>query len=99
MYTAFLQGSMRHFVAEYTQVAWCKIRHLTPSARKSECSKLTTSAKKALSVCGYSCRRTLNNELCTFSSPLYSMKPSLLNLFMKKLTRGRVVPIISASIS
>jgi len=27
------------------------------------------------------------------------MKPSFLNLFMKKLTRERVVPIISASIS
>ena len=26
------------------------------------------------------------------------MKPSFLNLFMKKLTRGRVVPIISASV-
>ncbi len=32
-------------------------------------------------------------------SPLYSMKPSFLNLFMKKLTRARVVPIISANIS
>ena len=32
-------------------------------------------------------------------SPLYWMKPSFLNLFMKKLTRDRVVPIISASIS
>ncbi len=31
--------------------------------------------------------------------PLYSMKPSFLNLFMKKLTRERVVPIISASVS
>jgi hypothetical protein len=30
---------------------------------------------------------------------LYSMKPSFLNLFMKKLTRDRVVPTISASIS
>ena len=30
---------------------------------------------------------------------LYLMKPSFLNLFMKKFTRGRVVPIISASIS
>jgi hypothetical protein len=29
----------------------------------------------------------------------YSMKPNFLNLFMKKLTRDRVVPIISASIS
>ena len=31
--------------------------------------------------------------------PLYLMKPSFLNLFMKKLTRLRVVPIISASVS
>jgi len=31
--------------------------------------------------------------------PLYLMKPSLRNLFMKKLTRGRVVPIISARVS
>lgn len=29
-----------------------------------------------------------------YSPPLYSMKPSLRNLFMKKLTRDRVVPII-----
>ena len=32
-------------------------------------------------------------------SPLYVMKPNFLNLFMKKLTWDRVVPIISASIS
>ena len=31
--------------------------------------------------------------------PLYLMKPSLRNLFMKKLTRERVVPTISASVS
>jgi hypothetical protein len=31
--------------------------------------------------------------------PLYSIKPNLRNLFMKKLTRDRVVPIISASVS
>ena len=31
--------------------------------------------------------------------PLYLMKPSFRNLFMKKLTRDRVVPIISASVS
>ncbi len=47
----------------------------------------------------YSCRTTLSRELLMWISPLYSMKPSFLNLFMKKLTRGRVVPIISASIS
>ena len=31
--------------------------------------------------------------------PLYSMSPSFRNLFMKKFTRDRVVPIISASVS
>ena len=30
---------------------------------------------------------------------MYSMKPSFLNLFMKKFTRDRVVPTISASTS
>ena len=34
-----------------------------------------------------SCKTTFSNELCTSSWPLYSMKPSLRNLFMKKLTR------------
>jgi hypothetical protein len=46
----------------------------------------------------YSCRTTLKRELLTWIPPLYWMKPRFLNLFMKKLTRGRVVPIISASI-
>ncbi len=30
--------------------------------------------------------------------PRYLMKPRILNLFMKKLTRGRVVPIIVARV-
>jgi hypothetical protein len=38
----------------------------------------------------YSRRTTLNDELLTFNSPLQSIKPSFLNLFMEKLTRGRV---------
>ena len=42
---------------------------------------------------------TFNSELCTLRAPLYSMKPSLRNLFMKALTRDRVVPIISARVS
>jgi len=50
-------------------------------------------------ICGWSYRTTFNNELWTsmaplYSPPLYSMKPSLRNLFMTKLTRDRVVPII-----
>ena len=31
--------------------------------------------------------------------PLYSTKPNFLNLFRKKLTRDRVVPTMSASVS
>ncbi len=46
-----------------------------------------------------SCRTTLNSELWTKISPLYSIKPSFRKRFMKKLTRERVVPIISASVS
>jgi len=46
---------------------------------------------------GQSRRTTLSRELLIFSVPLYSMNPSFLNLFMKKFTRVRVVPTISAS--
>src|SRR5205807_8127088 len=46
-----------------------------------------------------SCRTTLNRELLILIPPLYSMNPSFLNLFMKKFTRERVAPIISASVS
>ena len=41
---------------------------------------------------GQSRRTTLSSELLIFSPPLYSMNPSLRNLFMKKFTRERVVP-------
>ena len=47
-------------------------------------------------------RTTLSSELLILipaQSPLYSMNPSFLNLFMKKFTRERVVPTISASVS
>jgi hypothetical protein len=50
-------------------------------------------------ISGFSFKTMFNKELWTSSFPLYSMKPNLRNLFMKKLTRDRVVPIISASIS
>jgi hypothetical protein len=50
-------------------------------------------------IAGLSCKTMFNKELWTSSFPLYSIKPNLRNLFMKKLTRDRVVPIISASIS
>src|SRR5271165_1680608 len=40
----------------------------------------------------YSCKTTVNNDLLTWILPLYSIKPSFLNLFMKKFTRERVVP-------
>ena len=41
----------------------------------------------------------VSSELWTLSPPLYSINPSLRNLFMKKFTRERVVPTISASVS
>jgi hypothetical protein len=44
-------------------------------------------------------KTTFKRELWTFKSPLYSMNPSFRNLFMKKFTRERVVPTISASVS
>src|SRR5580658_6934668 len=47
----------------------------------------------------WSFRTTLSSDLLTLMRPLYSMKPSLRKRFMKKLTRDRVVPIISASVS
>ena len=50
-------------------------------------------------ISGFSCKTMFNKELWTSRVPLYSIKPNLRNLFMKKLTRDRVVPIISASIS
>jgi hypothetical protein len=46
-----------------------------------------------------SCRTIERRELLTLSTPLYSINPSFLNLFMKKFTRERVAPIISASVS
>ena len=36
----------------------------------------------------YSCSATLSREWLTWMWPLYSMKQSFLNLFMKRLTRG-----------
>lgn len=45
-----------------------------------------------------SCSTTLSSELCTcIQPPSHSTNPSFRNLFIKKLTRERVVPIISAS--
>jgi hypothetical protein len=46
-----------------------------------------------------SCRTTLRRELLICRPPLYLMKPSFLNLFIKKFTRDRVVPTISARVS
>ncbi len=59
------------------------------------------SLQRSTPITGQSCRTTLNSELLILmgSAPLYSMKPSFLNLFRKKFTRERVVPTISASVS
>jgi len=60
---------------------------------------LVNIAHFGLPMCGgFSCRTTSSSEVWTFRLPLYSIKPSWRNLFMKKLTRERVVPIISARV-
>jgi hypothetical protein len=48
-----------------------------------------------------SCKTTLRSDALIFMgcSAVYSMKPSRLNLFRKKLTRERVVPIMSARLA
>lgn len=46
-----------------------------------------------------SCKTTVSRDLLTLILPLYSIKPSFLNLFMKKFTRERVVPTIFESVS
>jgi hypothetical protein len=47
----------------------------------------------------YSCKTTDSNDLLILILPLYSMKPSFRNLFMKKFTRERVVPTMLARVS
>jgi hypothetical protein len=70
--------------------------------RKRRSAHEQVDAKKSLPLVGcsnYSWRTTVSKDLLTLILPLYSMKPSFLNLFMKKFTRERVVPIISARVS
>src|SRR5207245_2200491 len=69
-----------------------------------DCTKQHNGAASEVSDRGrgaQSCRTTLSSEelIVSGSSSLYSMNPSLLNLFRKKFTRARVVPTISASVS
>ena len=56
-------------------------------------------ASSLVLISGLSCRTMFNKISMDFEFSMYSIKPNLRNLFMKKLTRDRVVPIISASIS
>src|ERR1017187_9560590 len=64
------------------------------SADVVRCEKYVSSHK----LITYSCRTPFRREALIWSPPSYPMQPSFLNLFMKKLTRERVVPIISASV-
>jgi predicted acyltransferase len=41
-------------------------------------------------IAGWSNKTTFNKELWTSIFPLYSIKPNLRNLFMKKITRDHV---------
>ncbi len=72
---------------------------LSGSLRSHDVRRSTRPGEIFVRLLGYSRKTTLNNELLIFKPPLYSMNPSLRNLFMKKFTRDRVVPTISASVS
>ena len=72
---------------------------LCHDAHEPVCAKLLTRRGSNVLGLNQSCRMTPRRELWIDRPPLYSMKPSLLNLFMKWLTRDRVVPMISASVS
>jgi hypothetical protein len=69
------------------------------SGRVSVCSKwITLPNYWGRSGSSLSRKTMLNNELLICSSPLYSMRLNFLNL-LEKLTRGRVVPTLSANVS
>lgn len=81
---------------------WRMVRLIGPAVGQDEATADMAIAY-AVEVLGrsedHSRNRTLINELWICRWPLYSIKPNFLNLFMKTLTRERVVPTISASVS
>src|SRR3954454_2123529 len=72
---------------------------LVAAARRCHDACKTGCVEVHLLMCGSSCKMTFSNELWISRWPLYLIKPNFRNLFIKKLTRERVVPIISASVS
>ncbi len=97
-----------------TSLARCS-RSTTRSRFRRRCGSCETTQEEAVPIAHIARSMTRNAAAATVTSsviqhhaqqrrmivspPLYSMKPSSLNLFMKKLTRERVVPTISASTS
>jgi hypothetical protein len=73
---------------------FCTRRLVAPLGRGVHLASIAVTLQRS-----YSCRKIFRRVLWTRISPLYSTKPSFLKRFIKKLTRDRVVPIISASIS
>lgn len=85
--------SQRRWVAAFPAGCCCGERSTTSDGRAAN-------AQKGHSGWGnrHSCKKMFSRELCTRMPPLYSIKPMAQNRFMKKLTRERVVPIISARV-
>ena len=75
------------------------VRPLALQSRLSRPPMVVRPVGLSLAIINQSQRMMFRSELCTFSPPLYSMSPSLRNLFMNELTRERVVPTIFASVS
>jgi hypothetical protein len=99
---AFLAKSwstVQMFEIDCTGSIWSRFRRLG-FIKLLTCRIYSAAIASFLSlISGFSCRTMFNKDLWTSIFPLYSIKPNLRNLFIKKLTRDRVVPIISASIS
>ena len=92
-------STVQMFEIDCTRSIWPRFRRLG-FIKLLTCRIYSAPIASSLSlISGFSCRTMFNKDLWTSIFPLYSIKPNLRNLFMKKLTRDRVVPIISASIS
>jgi hypothetical protein len=98
-YGSNLGRRVQMFEIDYADSIWPRFRRLG-FIKLPTCRIYSAPIASFLSlISGFSCRTMFNKDLWTSIFPLYSIKPNLRNLFIKKLTRDRVVPIISASIS
>jgi len=81
------------------QTGWLQVSETAGRSHSCYWGELSRARKLSSATVAQSCNTTLRSELLISRPSLLSMKPSFLNLFIKRFTRERVVPIISASVS